>query len=742
VRTPALYALIFFGGGILLATNTALPAMVYLGVAVLASALAIIGYLLEKTTTSRAAICLAVLSAGAFLTELQSAEFPSNHISHFAAAGKFMTVTGMVVSEPDIRPAKTFLTVQVDSLQHRDRTIAACGKLRLQIQAPTAAFGYRDLIKFTGYVNQPFSGRNPGAFDYRRYLQIRQISATVTVPGVDRITRLESGASEPFVRTIVAPVRDYISSVFERSLPSEQAAVMKGFLIGDVRNISREVYQRFKNTGTLHVLAASGANVGYVVASLLLVIRLFRLPRQYRIYLLIAGVVIFSFLAYNQPSVVRAAVMAIVTLIGMALYRDTNWLNNISVAGLVILVFRPLYLFDLGFQLSFGAAFALILFMPVCEKWMPKPIGIIRKATRYFLMIFYGSIIAQLGVIPILIYNFHTVPLVSFVANLIVVPLVGVATTLGVILVFLSAIPVVSTLLAEVLTLTLKLTLASIDYFHALPIPQLRLGAPHLLAIIAYYLALQLVFAFASRKRIGPLFAVLLLISTSALIWKNVLADGGNETEITFLDTRDMTTVFIEQTGGRTVLINGGGANQSVNLGEVAVLPFLLAKGIDHLHSVFATTTQAGNVRSLLSAMAGVEQSTPSAVDDSAYLQSLTGRIELIDSSTIFSYPASHFLLLTGSTPVQNLSNLPPTINVVAADWHYLKQDGFVAFLKSFHVETVILTSYPTLYTSKEPLRRLREELPNLHVHSVLESGGITLDLAANGFRVLATANR
>jgi hypothetical protein len=90
---------------------------------------------------------------------------------------------------------------------------------------------------------------------------------------------------------------------------------------------------------------------------------------------------------------------------------------------------------------------------------------------------------------------------------------------------------------------------------------------------------------------------------------------------------------------------------------------------------------------------------------------------------------------------VQNLNSLPSTINVVAADWRYLKQNGFAAFLKSFHVETVILTTYPTLYTSREPLRRLREELPNLPILSVLESGGITLRLAADGFQVLAPAN-
>ncbi len=741
MRTPALYALIFFAGGILLAINTAIPAMVYLGVAVLASALAIIGFLMERGTISRTAICLALVSAGAFLTELQSAEFPSNHVSRFASASQIMTVTGVVVSEPDVRPTKTFLTVQVDSLQYRDRIIASCGNVRLQIQAPTAAFGYRDRIRFSGYVNLPFAGRNPGAFDYRRYLAIRQISATVTLSDASKVTLLQSGAAEPFIRAIVTPIRDYMSSVFEQRLPAEQAAVMKGFLIGDVRDISPEVYRRFKNTGTLHVLAASGANVGYVVATLLLGIRLFRLPRHYRIYLLIAGVVIFSFLAYNQPSVVRASVMAVVALIGMALYRDSNWLNTISVAALAILVFRPLYLFDLGFQLSFSAAFALILFMPACEKWMPRPKGLVRKAVRYFLMILYGSIIAQLGVMPILIYNFHTVPLVTFIANLLVVPLVGVATTLGIVLIFFSAVPLVSTVLGEALAVTLQLTLASIDYFHSLPFPQLRLGAPHLLMVITYYVALQLIFSLASRKRVAPLFVVLLLTSASALIWKDVLGDEAYQADVTFLDTRSLTTVFIEQENGSPVLINGGGLDRSVNLGETTVLPFLLTKGASHLDSVYATTREESNLRALLAAVAGAERSTASATEDSSYLQSLAGRIKSLDSCTVLSVGAARVLLLTGSTAVQNLNNLPSRIDVVAADWHYLKESDFAAFLESFHVETVILTTYPSLYTSKEPLQRLREQLPGLSILSVLESGGITVRITADGLRVLAEAN-
>src|SRR5690606_24644708 len=131
------------------------------------------------------------------------------------------------------------------------------------------------------------------------------------------------------------PVRDHIIRTFERFLSSEHAALLRGFLIGDVRFIPESVHNRFKDTGTLHVLAASGSNVGYVLATIFLILRPLRLRRPYRYLPALVGVVIFSFLAFNQPSVVRASVMAIVALVGMMAHRDNNWLNSVSVAGLI-----------------------------------------------------------------------------------------------------------------------------------------------------------------------------------------------------------------------------------------------------------------------------------------------------------------------------------------------------------------------------------------------------------------------
>jgi hypothetical protein len=233
----------------------------------------------------------------------------------------------------------------------------------------------------------------------------------------------------------------------------------------------------------------------------------------------------------------------------------------------------------------------------------------------------------------------------------------------------------------------------------------------------------------------------MLLATLNTVIWRNVFAGNRAPTEITFLDTRDQSTVFIDQSDGKTILITAGGANRSPDLAETVILPFLLTKGVDHLDQIYASVPQAGNVRSLQAIVSGLEQRRLSDESDSAYLETVAGQIMPLDSITALSIGSFAISLLPAETPVQNLSNLPPHVNIVAADWRYLQQDGFAGFLKSLQVETVVLTNYPSFYTSLEPLKRLRTELPGVEVYSVLESGGIVVRLHADRCQVLATAN-
>lgn len=734
MRAPALYALIFFICGIVIASYTSLPAMAYLGIAALSTAAAVIYTLANRTLSSRIALCLALISSAAFLTCLQLREVPSNHVSHFLDLAGKSTVVGRIVAEPDIRPTKTFLAVEAESLSRQGIAIATSGTVRLRIGKATNEFNIDDRIRFNGYVVRPLESRNPGAFDYRRYLEIRGIAAVCNLGNFDQIEKLDTQGSTGFIKSIVIPVRNYITRVFEESLPPHHAALMRGFLIGDVRFIPADVYQRFKDTGTLHVLAASGSNVGYVTLTIFLVARLFHLPRRSRYLLAIMGVVIFSFLAYNQPSVVRASVMAVVALIGLSLRRDQNWLNTISVAGLIVLAFHPLYLFDLGTQLSFAAAFALILFMPPLEPLLPKSQSIATRVARYFLIIFIGSIVAQLGVMPILLYHFHTVPLVSFLSNLVVVPLVGLAATVGIVLVFMSALPFVTTVGGTILEFLLDSIQWSTSFFENLQIPPIQIGAPELLLVLLYYLLLQVVLMIGTRSRHFLSFLFVFTIALNVVVWKAVVAGPEVGNRFTILDTSKITTIFVEEANGRTTLINGGGKSQFFDNGESVVLPFLRFRGIGAISEICWTTEREGNLQSLSTVCEAIRSSGQS------HSNSIGGSFKSLNPAIRYQLDSLSLVFVTENVAVQSLNTSFQRANILGLSWFLLVNNSAEQVIELFQPETVVFTDYPTRYAQRDKLVALRNKYPQIKILSVLETGAVEITVNQGRASIMSAA--
>ncbi|MFH2057106.1 MAG: ComEC/Rec2 family competence protein [bacterium] len=718
-----------FVAGIIAATYASLPGLLLLGLILVAAAAAIICRLVERPLLSRLLLGLALLASGCFAAELVTSELPVNHISHFTGFDDPVELVGEVFSEPDMRATNTFLTVAVDSITYQNRTIATCGKIRLRIGEPTMRFNYRDRIRFSGFLNEPYAGRNPGAFDYRRYLLIRGIHGLVNLPSVERVTLIRSGSSDPFIRNLIKPLREYIIGAFDHFLPTRSAAVMRGFLIGDVRMIPADVYQRFKDTGTLHVLAASGANVAYVMAALFFLVKPFRLPRRFRLLLALVGVVIFSFLAYNQPSVVRASVMASIALLGKLLYRDVDPLNVISFAALVILAFEPLYLFDLGFQLSFAAAYGLVLAMPEIDRRLPKSKSLLPRLLRYAFFLLACTVVAQLAVSPILLYAFHQVPLVSFVSNLLVVPLVGVATTLGIVLVLLSGIPHLSELVAAFLTLTLKSTLAAIDFFALVPVARIRLAIPSFPEVALYYAALLTLLSWWKRSKLTAVFLLIAFVSLNLLVWGAVFGDRDRLATITILDTWDANTAYVETADGHTTLINGGEAFASFDRGQSVVVPFLLAQGTQQLDRVVATNNRPENLQSLRSVFAGLAPAWQTEVDTSIPIREVAPQ-------TLLQFDSLKVLLLFDYSSVQSLNNLPGRADLIACDWAFLVNGDLAILSERLNCNKIILSSYPNRYQSVDLLEESRAARPDISLWSTLESGGIVLNLRHSPMRV------
>ncbi|UCB52119.1 MAG: ComEC/Rec2 family competence protein [Candidatus Zixiibacteriota bacterium] len=598
MRRPALNALLLFVAGILLGHLFDLPLILLFSVFCLALTFSLLSLFFKDQTSVNLFLVLSLLLAGFLRHEMSTREFPSNHISRFLDLDSDVTIAGRIVDEPDVRKNKSFITLEAERIWLGEEARSATGRIMLKIKEPTFRFDYADNLRFKGYLNQPASRRNPGAFDYKRYLNRKRISGIVTLTRADQAEILDRGEGSFFLSKVVIPLRRWILGVFESNLSGDHKALLAGFLLGETREISRDVYTMFRDTGTVHLLAVSGSNVWLVVGVIFAALSLLRIPRVPTTVLSLICILIFANLVHNDPPVVRAGIMAAVVLLGVLIYRDVDLMNVLSFAGLVILLFSPLFLFDVGFQLSFASVFGILLLYPRLSKVVAKYVGKShRKLWRWVLMPALISISVELVLFPILAYYFNMIPLVIVVANLFIVPLAGLSVVLACFSLFSATF---STFLAGVFSasnwLCLDLTLRFTHFFANLPLAKISIAAPSALGFVIYYLVLWVLFGSFAAKKKALVFSVLILVNL--LVWKQALAGGDKPLTITFLDVSQGSSAVIRLPNEETLLLNAGEKGVDFDAGEYIVIPFLNHEGITRIDRLILTDVSPLNLNS------------------------------------------------------------------------------------------------------------------------------------------------
>jgi competence protein ComEC len=202
--------------------------------------------------------------------------------------------------------------------------------------------------------------------------------------------------------------------------PTERALVA-GFLLGDTRDLPDPVLARFRDAGLSHLLAVSGANVAFVLALLAPLLR--RAPRGTRLAGTLAALVLFGAMTRWEPSVLRACAMAAIAVLAAHVGRPARGIRVLALAASALLLVDPFLLRSIGFLLSCGASLGIALLAgPLARRlrgpaWLREALG--------------TTLAAQVGVAPLLLPVFGTIPLVSLPANLLAVPLAGPLTTWG-----------------------------------------------------------------------------------------------------------------------------------------------------------------------------------------------------------------------------------------------------------------------------------------------------------------------
>ncbi|MBI5554354.1 MAG: DNA internalization-related competence protein ComEC/Rec2 [Elusimicrobia bacterium] len=389
---------------------------------------------------------------------------------------------------------------------------------------------------------------------------------------------------------VIGALQRNLAENMSYGLPAETAALLRGIMLGEKTEISRDIKDMFSDTGVMHILAVSGLNVGMVAVIFFFIFtRLFRLKRKQASFLLIFVLVIFAQVTGLQASVNRAVVMAIVGLVAVILERDRDMVNSICLAALLLLLSNPRHLFNVGFQLSFAATLGLILFTPKLMEMM-KPLG---KIVSGSLAVTFG---AQLAVTPLIMYYFHKLSIISPLANLAVVPLVGVITGVGFASYFLRLLfAPLGNMVIQLNHYLLVLMIAIVRFFDRFPYAFVYVVTPGALAMALYYGALWWWRTEQRQKYLvyGLAGCFMVNIGVQQLISRPLA--------VSFIDVGQGDSILVQLPDRQAVLIDGGGSmDPERSVADRRVAPYLWNQGVRIIDTVILTQPHYNHLQGLL----------------------------------------------------------------------------------------------------------------------------------------------
>lgn len=290
-------------------------------------------------------------------------------------------------------------------------------------------------IKIQTILKQNKPSKNPNQFDYSKYLADKQIYAQIYCQ------KKEISVSKTVQKDIwyyCAKLHSRIISNLEKSkFNTAEMNVALALILGQQQEISQDIIQDYQYSGATHILSVSGLHVGFIMLFITFILRPIPNTRKGS-FLKLASILIsltgFAIISGLSPSVLRSVVMFSFVAIGSHLRRNGNIYHTLLVSILLILLFEPYFLFDVGFQLSYIALFFILWLNPILKNiYKPK-----YKIIVYIWEALTVSFAAQIGTLPLCLYYFHQFPGLFFVTNIIILPVLSFIMIAGIVVMIIA----------------------------------------------------------------------------------------------------------------------------------------------------------------------------------------------------------------------------------------------------------------------------------------------------------------
>ena len=500
--------------------------------------------------------------------------------------------------------------LQTDSLIISNKLIHTNEKLLCRSRSDsTERKNFYETIKPGNYVlikgtfQQGRDIRNPGEFDYRKFLLSKGITGIINSYDSASIKILDSNYD--FFKDLVFQSRKYLDELIYKLHNKQTAGLLRGLLLADRSEIDYETKQNFVNSGVIHILAVSGLHVGYILLFFIVVFGRFNI--YLRSILTIVGLLCFMLITGIPASVFRATLMSIILIIAFITGRSTNLLNSIALSAVIILLVKPSEILNPGFQLSYSAVLSIALIYPVIQQVINQA-TIKRKYLKNILLFIGVSLSAQIGTLPFTLAYFNKLSLISLFANLFVIPLAGVIVGLAIVTLLIgSLLPSIAIYLAIVNNIVTSLMIDLVRFSGSLNFAFIRINNFSLLDSIFFYAFISLlVYTYKNSEKF--LFKLLISLIVFANIYlfsqlddKKLLPDG--LLSVLMIDVGQGDSFLIKFPNGQTALIDAGVVDPFFDTGERIIIPLLDYLGIEKIDYGFVShldTDHYGGFASLI----------------------------------------------------------------------------------------------------------------------------------------------
>lgn len=402
---------------------------------------------------------------------------------------------------------------------------------------------WKDTVSVSGKLQQPYGVNLLGNFDWRRYLALKNIFTEIKAS--------EASVIKPapcFVR-LVRAVRADILRAFDASLPLELAGIAGGVTLGERGEFPADLYTAFLDSGAIHLLVASGGNVGFVTLIVLFLGSCFGLGRRPLMFCALVAAGIYTLIAGADAPLVRAYFMTVCACVGYLLGRNSGVFQGLLVSCFIILCFHPAAVFEAGFQMSFLATLAII----VCLNNYRPPASW-PKWLRFFAQIFLATLSTQLILLPVFTNVFYKVSLTGLVSNMILVPLASCVMGLGFAYYLLDAVHAGIVLYWPMLG-SLELFKILVEYFASFKISALPASAWGMGTVTAYYAGLFLLFNLPLKHFARKLAPVCLGVMACALSMQYFARPA---VTVYLLNEWHKSSAIVRTRSGETLVLGGG----------------------------------------------------------------------------------------------------------------------------------------------------------------------------------------